>query len=349
MQSHVLIVGGGLTGLALAYDLHQAGRSFKLIEARDRLGGRILSHAMGDQRYDLGPTWFWQGQPRLAALISELGLSYFEQYSSGDTLFQTQQSDIIRRQGFNAMQGSFRLRGGMQSFIDGLAQRLPGDDIRLGTLVSKVEPGKVTLSDGSILQGQTIVLTLPPRLAADMAYAPGLHPDQKAGLAAIPTWMGGNAKFVAVYDQPFWRDQGLSGDAMSQRGPMVEIHDASDYQANKGALFGFLGVPAKARKGQEAQIEQACLQQLEQIFGPRAASPIRTFYQDWATEPLSAAALSDAQPLTHHPHYGKPEDLAHVWGGQLILTGTELAPDFGGYLEGALAAAQQTAKQIFAV
>ncbi|MEM1154111.1 MAG: hypothetical protein AAGI44_08210 [Pseudomonadota bacterium] len=49
------------------------------------------------------------------------------------------------------------------------------------------------------------------------------HPE----LGGVPTWMAGQAKVVAVYESPFWRDSGFSGDAMSRKGPLIEIHDAS--------------------------------------------------------------------------------------------------------------------------
>lgn len=55
----VAVVGGGLSGLALARSLHRRGRSFSVFEARDRLGGRILSVKQGEAGIDLGPTWFW--------------------------------------------------------------------------------------------------------------------------------------------------------------------------------------------------------------------------------------------------------------------------------------------------
>ena len=76
MNTDVLVAGGGLAGLYLAYRLEQAGTGYLVIEARDRLGGRVLSlpsrggNPQAD-RYDLGPAWFWHGQPRLTGLVSE--------------------------------------------------------------------------------------------------------------------------------------------------------------------------------------------------------------------------------------------------------------------------------------
>ena len=80
LQTDVLIVGGGLAGLSLAWQCHQRGIDYRLIEARDRLGGRVLSQAVTGVRpgsdprqtsyFDLGPSWFWPGQPRIARIKS---------------------------------------------------------------------------------------------------------------------------------------------------------------------------------------------------------------------------------------------------------------------------------------
>ena len=64
---------------------------------------------------------------------------------------------------------------------------------------------------------------------------------------ATAIWMAPHAKYIAIYDTPFWREQGLSGEARSARGPLGEIHDAS-MPGGSAALFGFFGVPARVRK-----------------------------------------------------------------------------------------------------
>lgn len=60
--------------------------------------------------------------------------------------------------------------------------------------------------------------------------------------AETPTWMAPHAKYIALYDHPFWREAGLSGMAQSHVGPMAEIHDASDSNGS-AALFEFIGLP----------------------------------------------------------------------------------------------------------
>ena len=155
------------------------------------------------------------------------------------------------------------------------------------------------------------------------------------------------AKFVAVYKRPFWRDAGLSGDASSRRGPLAAIHDASPRDAGLGALFGFVGLPAEARGQIGDTLEQACIDQLTNLFGVEAGQPIAVCLEDWSKEPLTATH-ADATPPPGHPPYNMLPELMGLWDDQLIFAVTELSPDNGGLIEGALAAAEYAAKAILA-
>ncbi len=341
MKTDIAIIGGGLSGLALARHLERAGHDYQLFEARTRLGGRIKTVEHGGAGFDLGPSWFWPGQPRMAALATELGLEVFDQYYVGELAFEDTQGQVSLGMGMSSMQGSWRLSGGMIGLINGLAAGLSDQRLHQGRAVQAVSgDGTLHFADGQTCHADHIVLALPPRVAA------GLLPEGdtlRPVIEAIPTWMGGHAKFVAIYERPFWREAGLSGDAMSRHGPLVEIHDASGAKADDpGALFGFLGVPAAHRAGADTAIVEAALAQLLRLFGPEAARPVQTAYQDWAQAPQTATSLDHA-PLSHHPAYGLPPALEGMWGGHLHLCVTETAPEMGGFLEGALAAADHTA------
>jgi monoamine oxidase len=153
--------------------------------------------------------------------------------------------------------------------------------------------------------------------------------------------MAGQAKYVAVYQRPFWRDSGLSGAARSMVGPRVEIDDAS-IPNGPAALFGFVGLSAAQRQAAGAAWEAAALAQLVQLFGAAAGSTVAVHVQDWAQSPLTATA-QDCPPLTTHPQYGALPDPGSVWRDRLLWAGTETAPGHGGYLEGALEAAERVA------
>lgn len=363
MKTDILIVGGGLSGLALAYRLHQAGRDFQLIEARDRFGGRILSKASkAGARFDLGPAWFWPGQPRIMNLLNELEVGYFNQYATGNLVFQDRSNTIRRDIDMATMEGAYRVKNGIQSLIDALVERLPQERLQLDAQAHSIETTdkgvKVTVPNGEI-EANKVVICLPPRLAAEtIKFMPALPDNLSNDMSRVPTWMAAHAKFIAVYDTPFWRDMGLSGDGISHIGPMGELHDASpdispvappeappETSTSEGAIFGFLGVPAQARKGQRDNILQACKDQLVAFFGEKAANPTDVFYEDWSEEAFTATE-ADANGPQSHPHYHTIPVHNEAWKNRLIISSTETAPQFGGFLEGALEAVENAISEL---
>ena len=135
MKTDTVIIGGGLSGLALATRLHQAGVDYVLLEARERLGGRILSREFDGAVFDLGPAWFWPGQPRMASLVDRLQLNVFDQYSTGAIVFEDQLGRVRRGIGLASMQGSCRIDGGLGALITGLARLSPPSHLHLNAKV----------------------------------------------------------------------------------------------------------------------------------------------------------------------------------------------------------------------
>jgi monoamine oxidase len=193
-----------------------------------------------------------------------------------------------------------------------------------------------------------VILALPPRLlASTLRWSPALPAAVSQRWTDAPTWMAGHAKFLARYPTPFWRAAGLSGSAVSQIGPLAEVHDASDAEGRQAALFGFLGVPApwRQRRGQQALIDDA-VAQLGRLFGPEARAPQAVHLQDWTDEAETATA-ADAQPATAHPT-PISTDLPAPWRNAVHLAGSEFAPEFPGYLEGAVRAAERAVGALLA-
>lgn len=359
MKTETVIVGGGLSGLYAAFRLSRQDRDFLLLEGRGRLGGRILSNSAPATRsanapvgFDLGPTWYWPDQPRMAGLLRELKIESFQQATQGASRYEDPQRGVESFRSPGMIPPSFRVAGGMARIIDGLVERLPAERLRCGTRVTAIAktPGglEITLVDDTGEERQSVaervLLAIPPRLAArSIAFTPTLPAPLLETLAGIPTWMAGHAKVVAVYERPFWRDHGLSGHAFSHSGPAMEIHDASQPDG-PAALFGFLGIPAAQRRTHaEATLKAAAVTQFERLFGPEAARPQALFLKDWAKDPLTATE-DDLAPLYEHPAYGLPaaakESLSALWEGRLVFCVTEAAKSQGGYLEGALVAAE---------
>lgn len=350
----VAIIGAGLAGLHAARLLHKAGVDFKLFEARDRVGGRILTvdelRGLADDGFDLGPSWFWpQMHPVMGKLVDELGLPFFQQHSTGDMFFERTSREIPQRaQGFAQEPSSMRLAGGTAALVRALLRDLPLDRLHFGTSVTALrlmgESVEITASDRTITASH-VIAALPPRLFAEKVT---LHPSPAQRdlnrWQGTATWMAPHAKIFALYYRPFWRDAGLSGMAQSMVGPLVEIHDATT-ASGKAALFGFVGAPAanRAALGEEALIH-AAIQQLIRLFGPEAGSPRATLIKDWAQDPWTATN-ADAVPSAH------PAALAGAWVtgqwyGRLFMAGSEASPSDPGYLAGAIEASGIAVKSI---
>ena len=352
MSHPIVVVGAGLSGLYASYLLQQSGHRVLLIEARDRIGGRVLSQAPTAEghRLDLGPAWFWPGMnPRISTLVKQMGLASFPQHARGAAVVEGQDGKVYKHQSaWEQTPSSYRLAGGMQALTEALHAQF-GDAVHLKTNTRvrgfKLRPHAVELDleDASGRWSQLaaqVIVTIAPRLwAQDISLTPDWPEAMTNDMRAIPTWMAGQAKFVAAYPSAFWREAGMSGDGMSHRGPLSEIHDASDATGKQAALFGFVGASPSYRAGiGPEQLKRHALAQLVRMFGPQAATPTWHALQDWAQEPLTAAK-EDTRPLSYHPMYQEgvvpPE-----WRQRLFLAGTERAPDHGGYLEGALESAE---------
>lgn len=198
-----------------------------------------------------------------------------------------------------------------------------GHSLRLDHPVRRVTEdgaGVTLVGDNFEMRAARVVFALPPRLTAGFGVA---VPD-------VPTWMAGHAKLIVTYNAPFWRDSGLNGDAISHRGPLAEIHDASPADARAGALFGFAH-PGATRN---PDFPDAAIAQLARLFGPLAATPRDVFVKDWSDD-VATATQADRMPPAGHPTYSAIPSTA-----RLIFAGSETSPVDGGFLEGALAAAE---------
>ncbi len=355
MQIHdAIIIGGGLSGLQSGSLLAAAGLNCLILEADIRLGGRILSvgadASAAAGRVDMGPAWFWpEMQPRMGRLVADFGLTAYEQQGRGAMLLERSVQHAPQRVPTYAQEpASYRIVGGMATLVEKLVAQLSSNHIQCDRRVTRVENGPddvmvyANAADGleSTFRCRRLLIALPPRLAAEtIAFLPGLPARLERAMRQTPTWMAGQAKYVAVYPRPFWHDSGLSGAARSAVGPLVEIHDAS-IPHGQAALFGFVGIGAAQREAAGPAWEAAALAQLVRLFGAAAGRPLAVHVKDWAQSPNTATA-QDWPPLAAHPHYAALPDAGPLWRDRLVWAGTETAPDHGGYLEGALEAAER--------
>jgi monoamine oxidase len=84
----VVVVGAGLSGLCAARKLLNRGALVVVVEARDRVGGRTRTESIGEGTFDLGGQWIGPNQPRVRALVSELGIQTFPTYVQGKKVLE---------------------------------------------------------------------------------------------------------------------------------------------------------------------------------------------------------------------------------------------------------------------
>ncbi len=345
-----IIIGGGLSGVYAAFLLSQKNREYLILEARDRTGGRICGLEHEGLISDMGPSWYWPDiHPKIAGLINDLGLSGYKQYESGFGRFQYNTGQVSTVRGYNNEPSSWRISGGINNLVLRLLARIPGKNIRLNHPVCRIDkiPSGVGIGVGdlenepvSLFHAKRVILALPPRLAAStILFTPGLSYELTQEMLKTGTWMAGQAKFCALYNEPFWRDYGFSGQGFSQYGPIGEIHDGSNNESAPYGLMGFLGFPA-VRRNNEEELKTAMLEQLKLLYGEPAANPSVLYYKDWAKEKYTATQY-DQPPMLEHPVYYPPAGKISIWDDSVLFAGTETAEEHGGYMEGAIIAAER--------
>lgn len=355
----IAIIGGGLSGLYAAYLLEKSGiTDYILLEARDDIGGRISDFSFSSgariDRFDLGPTWFWpENQPQLDAVISSFNLKRFAQYEQGNIVVErTPNTAPTVMQGYLNSPTSMRLKGGMCTLIHEISSALTEKQISVSSRVNSIQKSGDSISVSYIqhekahtVEVEHVFLAVPPRLALHLIqFTPALPDALHRQWQKTETWMAAHAKYIAIYDKPFWKEKGLSGSARSAYGPMVEIHDAS-MPDGKAALFGFLGIPANHRKTiSEGEMKVHCRTQMVRLFGSEASMPDADIIKDWSQDPFTATP-NDLNPSGSHGHAPQASIKTGPWQQNLTGIGSEWSVQFPGYIAGAIEAASHGIKQ----
>lgn len=354
----VIIVGGGLAGLALAHSLHARGRDWLLLEARERLGGRVLT--VPDARglpQDLGPAWYWpETQPSITRLVADLGLASVAQADDGQVWLLDDAARPPHPHPVPALHGGARrLVGGLGALIEALAARLPRERLHLRQPVTRVidagDHVRLQVGGGASparhLAARQVVLALPPRLVAEhIGFEPGLPAALQAALAGTPTWMASAAKAVLSLAHAPWRAQGRSGNAWVTHAQAVLAESWDCGTDAAPALAGVLAVPAAQRLPFATAWPLLLESQAAMLWGD-AARPTALRLQDWAGEPHTCSTADRHDDgAAAHPVYGHPALQAPAWDGRLWFAGSETATRGGGYLEGALASAARVRRAL---
>ncbi|MDQ1511527.1 MAG: monoamine oxidase [Actinomycetota bacterium] len=240
-----------------------------------------------------------------------------------------------------------RLVGGSQLIAHLLAESL-GEELRLSAPVRKIEQradGVTVEADGVTVRARRAIVSIPPVLAGRIAYEPALPPQRDLLTQKMPA--GSVIKINVVYDEPFWRADGLSGQVGGDRAPIKFTFDNSPPSGTPGVLVCFLEGAHARRFGRiDADARRrAVLASLVGYFGKRAAKPIDFVERDWSAEEWTrgcyGAHLAPGVWTQFGPALREPI-------GRIHWAGTETAAAWSGYMDGALSSGERAAAEVLA-
>lgn len=348
ISSAITIIGGGLSGLTLAYWLQQKGISVSIVEARARLGGRIFTaYAKSQAPQEMGATWLGKKHSALVQLLKSLGLEVFEQKLGTTAIYEpisTSPPQLVNLPPNN--DPSYRIKGGSSILIQTLEAQLKEESIFTQQVVESIhlESDGVSIKSGTHeFKSQLVVSTLPPYLLTQsIAILPRLPEALLAIAEQTHTWMGDSIKISLAYERPFWRAKNSSGTIVSNVGPIPEMYDHSNYEEEAYALMGFLnGNYFSLNKEERLAL---IMKQLEKYYGSQAQEYLAYQETVWRKEVFTFANYTSH--VLPHQYNGDAVYQRSYWEGRLYLGGSETATAFPGYMEGAVRSAEWLVQQI---
>ncbi|MCF2129494.1 FAD-dependent oxidoreductase [Strepomyces sp. STD 3.1] len=242
-----------------------------------------------------------------------------------------------------------RVVGGTQLISLRMAEQL-GQRVVLDSPVSEIiqdDQGVLVKSARIDVRAKRVVVAMAPSDANRIRFSPDL-PTRRAMLQR--RWCNGTeSKIFAVYDRPFWRERGFSGQAVTDLPVAGYVVDNSPPDASVGILMTFVGTAGSGYglRWSDAVLDDpearraAFLADLTVLFGPEAARPTAYLEQDWTHEPWIGGCVSSRPPgvLTQYT------DADRVPVGRVHWAGTETAVLNQGYIDGAVSAGERAAEE----
>jgi monoamine oxidase len=262
-------------------------------------------------------------------------------------LFYSHSGGLLDRL-FNVKDGAQERRfvGGSQLIATRLAEHL-GEAIALAAPVRSLSQGDSTvtaMADGiASVTASYAIVAIPPTLAGRIDYSPALPAQRDQLTQRLP--MGSVMKIHAVYDEPFWRADGLTGQATADVGPVRITFDNSPQSGSPGILLGFVeGRDARKLAGYtESAKRSAIIDSFVLAFGHKASDPHELIIHDWSAEQWTRGCYGA------HLAPGTWTQFGHSLTapvGRIHWASTETSPVWAGYMDGAVRAGERVAKSV---
>ena len=286
-------------------------------------------------------------EPIFGAEPREVSLLYTLFYiaSSGN-----EQNKGTFERNFNTQGGAqeTRIEGGAQLISIKMAAQL-GRRVLLNTPVRRIDQGRFGVrvwTDKYYVSGKRVIVAVPPALAGRIIYHGGMTDLRDQLMQRVP--QGTLRKFEAVYEKPFWRDKGLSGQCISNIGPVKVTFDASPKDGSPGVVLGFIG-GSEARKWTPRSPEdrkKAVLDQFQLFFDDAQAQNVTAVYEkDWPADRWAIGCPVGVLPPGTLIDFG-PALTAPV--GKIHWAGTETSDYWAGYMDGAVRSGERAAAEVLA-
>lgn len=238
-----------------------------------------------------------------------------------------------------------RIKGGAQIIAQRIKEKL-GDAVRLGSPVRRImqdDSGVEVVSDTVTVRAQRVIVAVPPTLAGHLWYDPPLPAGRTQLLQRVP--VGSVLKIATMYDEPFWRADGLTGQSFAVTNPVGATFDGSTDTGKPGLLLSFAFGPHARALGRLSKEERqrTIVEELVRRFGPQAGSPRLYHEVEWSEQLWTQGGIFAHFPPGVLTNFGS---LLRQPVGKIHWAGTETSSAFHGSINGAIESGERAAREV---
>jgi monoamine oxidase len=235
--------------------------------------------------------------------------------------------------------------GGMGAIHRPVAAEL-GDALHLSQPVRSIAQdadGVTVRSDDMVVRARRVVVAVPVAIAGQISYEPMLPVDRSFLHQRMP--LGAVFKIALVYDEPFWRADGLSGQSFAPGSAANLTIDSCTDTGRPGVLTVITEGPVARRIGQltEAERKKAVLDAVAERFGGKAQSPVDYVEQNWSVERYSGGGMIGHSPPGVLTEFGPA---LREPCGRIHWAGSESSAVMYGFIDGAVRSGERAATEV---